>query len=177
MHTEKNVSEALWATLMDIPKKTNDNPKAGIDLATLYDRPKLHMMPPRDGKPWKRPKADYILEEQQRTEVIEWMQTLSFPDGFAANLRRGANPSTGRVLGMKSHDFHTWIERLLPLMVRGYVPKHIWKVLVELSFFFRQLCAKEISLKVVEELEKWHPSWSVSWRRSFHLAFSCRCNI
>jgi hypothetical protein len=135
------------------------------------------MMPPRDGKPWKRPKADYVLEEQQRTEVIEWMQTLSFPDGFAANLRRGANPSTGRVLGMKSHDFHIWIERLLPLMVRGYVPKHIWKVLVELSFFFRQLCAKEISLKVVEEMEKWHPSWSVSWRRSFHLPFSCRCSI
>jgi hypothetical protein len=42
-------------------------------------------------------------------------------------------------------------------MVRGYVPKHVWKVLAELSFFFRQLCAKEISLKVVEELEKTAP--------------------
>jgi len=30
-------------------------------------------------------------------------------------------------------------------------------VLAELSFFFRQLCAKEISLKVVEELEKTTP--------------------
>jgi hypothetical protein len=154
MHTKKNVVEALWATLMDIPEKTKDNPKARVDLATLCDRPNLHMRPPRDGKPWKRPKADYILEKQQRTEVIEWMQTLSFPDGFAANLRRGANPSTGRVLGMKSHDFLIWIKRLLPSMVRGYVPEHIWMVLAELSFFFRQLCAKEISLKVVEELEK-----------------------
>jgi len=26
MHTEKNVTEALWATLMDIPDKTKDNP-------------------------------------------------------------------------------------------------------------------------------------------------------
>ena len=42
-------------------------------------------------------------------------------------------------------------------MVRGYVPEHVWKVLAELSFFFRQLCAKEISLKVVEELEKTAP--------------------
>jgi hypothetical protein len=39
----------------------------------------------------------------------------------------------------------------------GYVPEHIWKVLVELSFFFRYLCAKEISLKVAEELEKMAP--------------------
>jgi hypothetical protein len=28
MHTEKNVAQALWATLMDIPNKTKDNPKA-----------------------------------------------------------------------------------------------------------------------------------------------------
>jgi hypothetical protein len=57
---------------------------------------------------------------------------------------------------MKSHDFHIWIEQLLPSMVRGYVPEHVWKVLAELSFFFRQLYAKEISLKVVE-LEKTAP--------------------
>jgi hypothetical protein len=41
MHTKKNVAEALWATLMDIPDKTKDNPKARVDVATLCDRPKL----------------------------------------------------------------------------------------------------------------------------------------
>jgi len=50
-----------------------DNPKARVDLATLCDRPKLEMLPPRDGKPWKRPKADYILEKKHKTEVIQWM--------------------------------------------------------------------------------------------------------
>ena len=64
------------------------------------------------------------------------------------------NLSTMRVLGMKSHDYHIWIERLLPSMVRGYVPENVWKVLALLSFFFCQLCAKEVSVKVVEELEK-----------------------
>jgi hypothetical protein len=34
MHTEKNIAEALWATLMDIPNKTKDNPKARVDMAT-----------------------------------------------------------------------------------------------------------------------------------------------
>jgi hypothetical protein len=41
MHTEKNVAEAFWATLIDIPDKTKDNPKARVDMATLCDRPKL----------------------------------------------------------------------------------------------------------------------------------------
>jgi hypothetical protein len=38
-------------------------------------------------------------------------------------------------------------------MVRGYVPEHVWLALAKLSYFFRQLCAKELSQKVVEDLE------------------------
>jgi hypothetical protein len=70
---------------------------------------------------------------------------LIFPDGYAVNLRRGVNLTTLRILGMKSHDYHIWIELLLLAMVRGYVPEHVWLVLVELSYFFHQLCAKELS--------------------------------
>jgi hypothetical protein len=79
-----------------------------------------------------------------------------YPDGYAANLSRGVNLETLRVNGMKSHDYHIWIERLLPLMVRGYVPEHVWLVLAELSYFFHQLCAKELSLTVIKDLEKGH---------------------
>ena len=77
-----------------------------------------------------------------------------FPDGHAANLSRGVNLSTMRVLGMKSHDYHIWIERLLPAMTRGYIPEHVWRVLAELSYFFRQLCAKELSRDMIDDLEK-----------------------
>jgi hypothetical protein len=152
MHTEKNVTEALWATIMDIPDKTKDNVKARVDLAILCDRPNLEMKPPGHGNTWRKPKANFVLTNPQRREVLEWIKTLMFPDGYAANLSRGVvNLSTMRVLGMKSHDYHIWIERLLPAMVRGYVPENVWLVLVELSYFFRQLCAKELSQSVVAE--------------------------
>jgi len=62
-----------------------------------------------------------------------------------------------RINGLKSHDYHIWLERLLPVMVRGYVPDHIWLVLAELSNFFRQLCAKEVSLSVIADMEKMAP--------------------
>ena len=58
---------------------------------------------------------------------------------------------------MKSHDYHIWIERLLPTMVRGYVPEHVWQVLAELSYLFRQLCAKELSRTVIDDMEKATP--------------------
>ena len=56
-------------------------------------------------------------------------------------------------------------------MVRGYVPKNVWKVLAELSFFFRQLCAKEISLRVVEELEKMAPELLCKLEKIFPPSF------
>jgi hypothetical protein len=157
MHTKKNVAEALWATLMDIPDKSKDNPNARVDLAVLCDRPKQEMQPPRGGKTWRRPKADFFLSRDQRRKVLEWMQGLMFLDGYAANLRRGVNLSSLRVLGIKSHDYHIWIERLLPAMVRGYVPEPLWLVLAELSYFFRLLCAKELSRIVIDDLEEATP--------------------
>ena len=80
-----------------------------------------------------------------------------FPDWNATNLKRGLNLATMRVNGLKSHDYHIWLERLLPVMVRGYVPEHVWQVLVELSNFFRQLCAKELSCTMVAEIERMAP--------------------
>ena len=50
MHSEKNVAEALFGTIMDIAEKTKDNVKARVDQATLCDRPKLDMRPPGSGK-------------------------------------------------------------------------------------------------------------------------------
>jgi hypothetical protein len=73
MHTEKNIAEALWGTLMDTDK-SKDNVKARVDLAMLCDRPKQEMQPPSGrNKNWKRPKVDLVLETDQRREVLKWI--------------------------------------------------------------------------------------------------------
>jgi len=92
--------------MMDIYDKSKDNVKARVDLATLCDRPSQEMRPPARHKNWSRPKADFVLARKHRREVLEWIKMLMFPDGYAANLRRGVNLNTLRVLGMKSHDYH-----------------------------------------------------------------------
>ncbi|XP_010233350.1 uncharacterized protein LOC104583235 [Brachypodium distachyon] len=116
MHTEKNVAEALFNTILNIIDKTKDNPKARKDQEKLCDRPCQ-----------------------------------------AANLKRGVNPGTMRINGLKSHDYHIWLERLLLVMVRGNVSEDIWRVLAELSNFFCRLCAKELSPTLLEEMEKQAP--------------------
>jgi hypothetical protein len=89
MHTEKNVVEALWATIMDISDKSKDNIKARVDLAALCDTPNQEMKPPSGGKTWRRPKVDFVLNRAQRKELLQWIKMLIFPDGYAANLSRG----------------------------------------------------------------------------------------
>ena len=39
----------------------------------------------------------------------------------AANWARCVNLETQRVGGLKSHDYHVWLERIMPVMIRGYV--------------------------------------------------------
>ena len=56
--------------------------------------------------------------------------------------------------GLKSHDFHIMMERLLPVMCHGYINDEVWKAIAELSYFYRQLCAKEISKEMMEKLEE-----------------------
>jgi hypothetical protein len=46
------------------------------------------------------------------------------------------------------------MERLLHVMFRGYLDDEVSKVLVELSNFYRQFSAKEITVEMMEKLEE-----------------------
>jgi hypothetical protein len=78
---------------------------------------------------------------------------LKFPHGYAAGLKRCVNVKEGKIHGLKSHDYHIILKRLLPIMLRGYLDDDIWETLAELNYFYRQLCAKEIKKDMMEKLE------------------------
>jgi hypothetical protein len=55
------------------------------------------------------------------------MKDLNLPNGYAAGFRRSMNLKTMKIKGLKSHDFHIIMERLVPVMFRGYVSDDVWK--------------------------------------------------
>jgi hypothetical protein len=81
---------------------------------------------------------------------MRWMKGLKFPAGF----RRSMNMVTGKLIGLKSHDYHIIMERLLPIIFWGYFDDVVWTVLAELSYFYKQLCTKEITIEMMQKLEK-----------------------
>ena len=158
MHTEKNIAEALFGTLFGIDGKSKDNTKARVDLEALCDRPLQNMKEPKGKQNWTKPKAWFNLGRPAMREIILWVKMqLMFPDGYAANLKRGASLEKLKIFGLKSHDWHLWIERITPVMLCGFIPEDEWLVLAELSYFFRVLCAKELSPGVLEEMEELAP--------------------
>ena len=46
------------------------------------------------------------------------------------------------------------MERLLPVVFHEFLPDNVWRCLAELSFFYRQLCAKELRKDVIRSLEE-----------------------
>ena len=46
-----------------------------------------------------------------------------FPDGYAVNLKRGASLDKLKIFGLKSHDWHIWIEQVMPVMLCGFIPE------------------------------------------------------
>jgi hypothetical protein len=42
----------------------------------------------------------------------------------------------------------------MSVMFRGYFNIDLWKIFIELSYFYRQICAKQVSKAMMQKLEK-----------------------
>jgi len=55
-----------------------------------------------------------------------------------------------RLYRMKSHEYHVFMQTLIPLAFHDLLPKGIWDALTEISHFFRDIC----STKNVDYIER-----------------------
>ena len=76
------------------------------------------------------------------------------PDGYAANIRRCVDVDGCKVSGLKSHDYHVILQKLLPFVVRDILPDQVALPLIQLSRFFDSVCSKDIDVTEMQELSK-----------------------
>ncbi|KAL5573450.1 hypothetical protein UlMin_023047 [Ulmus minor] len=151
MHIEKNVCDSLLGTLLGDPHKSKDTDNARRDLAKLGIRHELHLF--EDGNKLMKPAADYTFSEANRRKFCRFIRSVKFPDGFASNLSKNVAQNDSRLLGLKSHDCHVIMQRLLPVGCRSLVNKNIWSTIVELCTFFKQLCASIVNVSDMVEAQ------------------------
>ena len=61
-------------------------------------------------------------------------EKIKFPNGYTAGLKRAVNLKTRKLTRLKIHVFNILMERIIPVMFRGYMPDAMWQAIVELSF-------------------------------------------
>lgn len=124
----------MLSMCIDLTERTKDNSKARLDMAEICDRPTLELTKAPNGT-WKKPRAKYCVSKDDKLVILKWFKQLKFPDRFAANLRKSVKLDKQKFVGLKSHDFHIIIERLLPVALRGFIPEREWNDIAELCFF------------------------------------------
>ncbi|XP_041025525.1 uncharacterized protein LOC121265933 [Juglans microcarpa x Juglans regia] len=117
MHIEKNIADNILFTLMNSPGKSKDNINSRRDLELLGYRKELHLI--WHGDRVTMPHAQYTLNVEQRNKFCEWLSDIKFPDGFASNISNCVSRRDCKISGLKSHDCHVFLQRLLPIAAGG----------------------------------------------------------
>ena len=150
MHIEKNVFDNVMNTVMDVKGKTKDNLNARKDINLYCSRPEIAI---NDENSRLMRKAVYTLTKEQKKKICEWVHCLRFPYGYASNLARCIDMNEYKLRGMKSHDCHVFMQRLIPIAFREMLPDFVWGSLTELSLFFQTICSVVLDINKIRELK------------------------
>jgi hypothetical protein len=132
---------------MDVKRKTKDNIKAIMVITLFCHRKNIELV--FDGSWVIKLKASFALEKNAQLLVYQWLKTLCFPDGRASNI----SMLEYRLYGMKNHDYHMFMQTLIPLAYHDLLPKEICDALTEITHFFRYICSSKLQTRHIDRLE------------------------
>ncbi|GKF32693.1 hypothetical protein Tco_0102491 [Tanacetum coccineum] len=139
MHIEKNVLESLLGTLL-MNDKSKDTNKARQDLEELKIRSKLWLSK-KGNRKFIKPYPKYSFPPEKRQFFYEFIKGVKLPDGFGSNFKPKVTDNDNNIIGMKSHDCHIMMQRLLSVEAQAYLDLNIATPTIELCSFFKQICA------------------------------------
>jgi hypothetical protein len=86
MHIEKNICEAMLATILSVPGKTKDTTKYMFDLRDLRIKHELQLR--EEGNICVMPPARFTLSKEQKVAFMNFLREVKFLDGYASNISR-----------------------------------------------------------------------------------------
>lgn len=125
MHIEKNFWDNIINTLLNVQGKTKDDIKSRLDLKEYCNRKELHLT--SDGK---APVPIFRLQADAKKTFLQWLkEDVKFSDGYASSISGCVDLSGGKLTGMKSHDCHVFMQRLLPVAFAELLDKSVHEAL------------------------------------------------
>jgi len=153
MHVEKNVCDSLIGTLLNIPGKTKDGIKARKDMVEMKIRPKLAPQEKGNQKAYLPP-AMCTMSKIEKTSFCKCLHSIKVPSGYSSNIKKLVSMKDMKLIGLKSHDCHVLMTHVIPVAIRGILPKHVRQTITKLCFFFNAINSKVIDPLKLDALQK-----------------------
>jgi hypothetical protein len=150
MYTE-NICDSILGTLINILGKTKDTANARRDLHEMGMHKELHLQ--TNGVTTTMPLAAYTLAIDEKNWLCKWLKCVKFSDKYTSNIGRYVNKLPSKILGMKSHDCHIFLQCLLPIAIREKLTPEIETILIEMGNFFKQLCARILKVDILKQMK------------------------
>jgi hypothetical protein len=171
MHITKNVCESLLGTLLNMPDRTKDGPKARQDLKVLAIREELQIPPAQEGQSEEEadggqkrkrikqpdyycPPSCFTFSPAEVDQFFNCLVGVRVPFGYSGVISRYMDPKKRNFSGMKSHDCHVMMTQILPVAIRGIMDDHVRATLTGLCNFFDVITRKSISVKKLARLQE-----------------------
>ena len=126
--------------------------KARKDLQDLNIREELWLKKTTNNK-YEKPHASYTFTKEECKSFCQFIYSVRVPDGYTSNISRCVT-NNHKLKGMKSHDCHVLLHKILSVAILPYLTKNIRGTLIELCQFFQKICAKTIRISDIEELKQ-----------------------
>ena len=136
----------------------------------MWDDHWLQKYPKKEGSYKKHP-TPWTLSKENKIKLCKYLANVKFPDGHAANLATYVDVETGKLHGLKMHDYHILLQTILPAGLRGIVSKEMYEAIALLGRFFKDLCAKTLRIDVVKKLRDDIPEILCKLEKIFPPAF------
>ncbi|GJX25061.1 hypothetical protein Tco_0231357 [Tanacetum coccineum] len=88
-----------------------------------------------------KPQATYSFTPENQKTFCQYIKRVKLPDGFGSCFQHKVTDNDTSITGLKSHDCHIMMQRLLPYGLQNYLPDKIAKPIIKLSSLFKQICS------------------------------------
>nr|GEY73821.1 hypothetical protein [Tanacetum cinerariifolium] len=82
-----------------------------------------------------------LFHTTEPKKFCHFIKGVKLPDGFGSCFKHKVTDNDTNIIGLKSHDCHIMMQRLLPYGLQNYLPDKIAKPIIALCSLFKQICS------------------------------------
>ena len=137
MHLTKNLC-INQIGFLGVYGKTEDTLEGHQELQRMEERDALHPEKRDKGRHYLSP-ANYTLSKEEKESMFECLSSIKVQSGYTSNIKGILNLPEKKFTILKSHNCYVLMTQLLPIALRGILPKNIPITIMKLCAFLNAI--------------------------------------